>query len=503
MLDVDVPAVLELGRYLLDGQHHCPDAPEPGGVDHQWVGDRGRWLEHRQLTTQDVSNVRWIGSHLGPTLELDGGVIGRGDAKGGVFLADRLPARRDEGPVAGHGQQRPGIGVERIEDRIRLGEVDEDLGVVQHELGGCDNRVVTDTGGDEMPEGLGLDEGTPLFLAEGSIRWSDIQGPDPTFAGQRPIAPPAAPVPVEGARSPPAAVAEDVPNVDLDRKVAIPPVIPDPVSQDAHMNFDQRRSRFRTLHESGTFLIPNPHDVGSCRLLASLGFPALATTSGGFAASLGRMDMTVSRVELVDHVSALVASTDLPISVDAERCFPESPGGVVATVELLAEAGAAGCSVEDWDPAAGRIEDMGVAGERVRAASAEADRHGMVLTARAENHLRGVDDVDDTVRRLRAYRDAGAHAVYAPGLTDLRSIARIVDETAAPVNVLLMPGGPSRDELESIGVRRLSVGSSLARIAYDALVQAAEDLLGSGSLQEAWPYLDRDRAQAAFARAKP
>jgi 2-methylisocitrate lyase-like PEP mutase family enzyme len=215
------------------------------------------------------------------------------------------------------------------------------------------------------------------------------------------------------------------------------------------------------------------------------------------------MDMTVSREELVGHVSALVASTDLPISVDAERCSPESPGGVVTTIELLAEAGAAGCSVEDWDPAAARIEDIGAASERVQAASAEADRHGMVLTARAENHLRGVDDVDDTVRRLSAYRDAGAHAVYAPGLTDLRSIARIVDETAAPVNVLLMPGGPSTDELQSIGVRRLSVGSSLARIAYGALVQAAEDLLGGGSLQEAWPYLDRDRAQAAFASPKP
>ena len=269
------------------------------------------------------------------------------------------------------------------------------------------------------------------------------------------------------------------------------------------MELDKRRSRFRSLHESGTFVIPNPHDIGACRLLASLGFPALATTSGGFAASLGRMDMTVSREELIDHVKALVASTDLPISVDAEQCFPESPGGVVTTVELLAEAGAAGCSIEDWDPAAGRIEDEALAVERVHAASAEADRHGMVLTARAENHLRGVDDLDDTVKRLRAYRAAGARAVYAPGLTDLRSIERIVEETDAPVNVLLIPGGPSKDELQRIGVRRLSVGSSLARIAYGALVQAAEDLADSGSLQETWPYLDRDRAKAAFTSPKP
>ncbi len=171
--------------------------------------------------------------------------------------------------------------------------------------------------------------------------------------------------------------------------------------------------------------------------------------------------------------------------------------------ELLAAAGAAGCSVEDWDPAVGRIEDFDVVVSRVRAASAEADRHGMVLTARAENHLRGVDELDDTVRRLRAYRDAGAHAVYAPGLTDLGSIARVVGESGAPVNVLLIPGGPSRDELESIGVRRLSVGSSLARIAYGALVQAAEGLRDSGSLPEAGPYLDRALAQAAFASPTP
>jgi 2-methylisocitrate lyase-like PEP mutase family enzyme len=288
----------------------------------------------------------------------------------------------------------------------------------------------------------------------------------------------------------------------LDGEVAIPPAVPDPVGQDGGMDFDGRRARFRALHESGTFLIPNPHDIGSCRLLASLGFPALATTSGGFAASLGRMDMTVGRDELVDHTGALVSSTDLPISVDAEQCFPGQPGGVVTTVALLAEAGAAGCSLEDWDPAAGRIEDIDVAVERIGAASAEADRHGMVLTARAENHLREVDDLDDTIGRLRAYREAGAHVVYAPGLTDLRSIARVVRETGAPVNVLLTPGGPSREELGSVGVRRLSVGSSLARIAYGALVQAAQDLRDAGALREAWPYLDRGRAQAAFASPK-
>ena len=182
------------------------------------------------------------------------------------------------------------------------------------------------------------------------------------------------------------------------------------------MEIDETRARFRTLHLEGTFIMPNPHDVGSCRLLTALGFEALATTSGGFAASLGRPDMTIRRDELVDHVRTLCSATHLPISVDAERCFPDSPGGVPATVALLAEAGAAGCSIEDWNPLTNEIEMLPVAVERVAIAAAAAEREGLVLTARAENHLRGRDDLDDTVGRLVAFREAGAHVVYAPGL---------------------------------------------------------------------------------------
>jgi 2-methylisocitrate lyase-like PEP mutase family enzyme len=177
------------------------------------------------------------------------------------------------------------------------------------------------------------------------------------------------------------------------------------------MTTDDRRDRFRALHTQGTFLMPNPHDVGSCRLLTELGFEALATTSGGCAASKGRLDMTTDRAELVAHVRDLCAATPLPVNVDAEQCFPEEPGGVGATVELLAEAGAAGCSLEDWDPRAGRIDDLEVAARRVAVAAEAARSAGMVFTARAENHLHGIDDLDDTVARLVAYRAAGADVV--------------------------------------------------------------------------------------------
>ena len=265
------------------------------------------------------------------------------------------------------------------------------------------------------------------------------------------------------------------------------------------MTADDARSEFRSLHVQGTFLMPNPFDLGSCRLLTALGFRALATTSGGFAASLGRLDMTTSRDELVEHVSALCAATPLPLNVDAEQCFPRSPGGVAATVQLLAEAGAAGCSIEDWDQEAGRIEDIVLATERVTSAADVADRAGLVLTARAENHLRGRDDLEDTIRRLSAYREAGANVVYAPGLTVISEIAQIVDEVGGPVNVLLVPGGPSHEQLAAIGVRRLSVGGSLARIAYGAVYRVAQNLLESGSLPIEDTYLDREVAQAAFA----
>ena len=190
----------------------------------------------------------------------------------------------------------------------------------------------------------------------------------------------------------------------------------------------------------------------------------------------------MGREELVGHVASLTSVTDLPVNVDAEQCFPESDGGVATTVRLLARAGASGCSIEDWDPKRATIETVDLATQRVATAVAAADREGIVLTARAENHLRGHDDLDDTIARLRAFRDAGAHVVYAPALPDTSAVARVVEEVGGAVNVLLTPGGPSRQELAEIGVRRLSVGGSLARVAYGAMYQAAEQLLDSGAL---------------------
>src|SRR5205807_4898901 len=167
------------------------------------------------------------------------------------------------------------------------------------------------------------------------------------------------------------------------------------------------RARFRALHaRERLFVMPNPWDIGSARLLASCGFEALATTSAGFAWSIGKVDQTVTRDELVAHVAALAAATSLPLNVDSERCFPDDPGGVAETVTQLADAGAAGFSIEDYDPATDCIDDVDVAAERVSTA-AEAGA-GMVVTGRAENHLHGVDDLDDTIARLIAYRDAGA-----------------------------------------------------------------------------------------------
>ena len=184
------------------------------------------------------------------------------------------------------------------------------------------------------------------------------------------------------------------------------------------MSAHDLRARFRALHERDElFVMPNPWDIGSARLLASEGFEALATTSQGFAWALGKQDQTVTRDELVAHVAELAAATPLPLNVDSERCYPDDPGGVAETVALLAAAGASGFSIEDYDPASGGMDPVDVAAQRVAeaAAAAHAEAEPLVLTARAENHIRGVDDLDDTIARLVAYRDAGADVVYAPG----------------------------------------------------------------------------------------
>ncbi len=242
----------------------------------------------------------------------------------------------------------------------------------------------------------------------------------------------------------------------------------------ATSDWTQRRDRFRQLHESGLFIMPNPWDLGSARILASMGFRALATTSLGHAASLGKVDQTVTRDELLAHVATIASAVDLPLNVDAERCFAD-------------------------DPANGEIDEVSVAAERVAAAADAAHRHGMLLTARAENALYGVDDIDDTVARLRAYREAGADVLYAPRLTDADQIRRVVEATDAPVNVLAMRHGPSVPELAALGVRRVSTGGPLARAAYGALRRAAEELLGPGTSTYQDDALTSDDLERAFA----
>ncbi|MGI8516118.1 MAG: isocitrate lyase/PEP mutase family protein [Acidimicrobiia bacterium] len=241
------------------------------------------------------------------------------------------------------------------------------------------------------------------------------------------------------------------------------------------------RNRFRQLHETGTFVMPNPWDVGSAKLLASLGFPALATTSLGHAATLGRADGQVTRDELLVHVEALVKAVDVPINVDAERCFGDDAKEVARTARLLAATGAAGFSIEDWNPASGAIDPIDVATERVAAAAEVAGQEGMTLTARAENHVRGVDDLDDTIRRLISYRDAGAPVVYAPHLRGLDRIKRLVREVEVPVNVISLLDGPSVGELGAVGVRRVSTGGALSRGAFGALERAGLELLEQGT----------------------
>jgi 2-methylisocitrate lyase-like PEP mutase family enzyme len=267
------------------------------------------------------------------------------------------------------------------------------------------------------------------------------------------------------------------------------------------MSQERARARFRALHErQGLFVMPNPWDVGSARLLEWAGVEALATTSAGFAWSTGKLDQKVSREELVAHVSTLTDATGLPLNVDSERCYPEEPGGVAETIALLAGAGAAGCSIEDYDPATGAVDEIDVAAGRVAEAAAAAHdlEEPLVLTGRAENHIRGVDDLDDTIVRLLAYRDAGADVVYAPGLTRRADIARVVTEVGIPLNVLALPAGPSLRELESIGVRRVSTGSLLAGAAYGALLAGARELLDEGTSRYGEAGLSRETLAAAF-----
>jgi 2-methylisocitrate lyase-like PEP mutase family enzyme len=241
-----------------------------------------------------------------------------------------------------------------------------------------------------------------------------------------------------------------------------------------------KAERFLRLHDGpDPLLLPNAWDPGSARLLASLGFEAIATTSGGFAATLGRLDYSLSRDEALAHAAAMAAATDLPVSADLEDGFADDPEQVAATLRLAVAAGLAGCSIEDFTRRRDApIHDRDLAVERVRAAAeiAHAGPIRLVLTARAENHLHDHDDLADTIERLKAYAEAGADVLYAPGLTRLEDIRSLVASLDRPVNVLLRPRGPSIGELAEVGVRRISVGGALAYASMGALVETARAL---------------------------
>jgi 2-methylisocitrate lyase-like PEP mutase family enzyme len=242
---------------------------------------------------------------------------------------------------------------------------------------------------------------------------------------------------------------------------------------------------FLALHRSERpLLMPNPWDRGSAVLLASLGFQALATTSSGHAATLGRLDGSVSGEEAIANAAAIVDAVDLPVSADLENGFADEPSGVAETVRLALAAGLAGCSVEDFSRREDApIYDPGLAAERV-AAAAEAAHGGpvhLVLTARAENYLHGRPDLPDTIARLQAYQAAGADVLYAPGLTRLEDIRELVASVDRPVNVLAVPGAPTVAELAAAGVGRVSVGGAFAFAALGAAVEAARELREQGT----------------------
>jgi 2-methylisocitrate lyase-like PEP mutase family enzyme len=243
---------------------------------------------------------------------------------------------------------------------------------------------------------------------------------------------------------------------------------------------EEKAAAFRALHEGEAFIIPNPWDAGSARVLEALGFKALATTSSGFAFTLGRRDGETTLDEVVEHVRLLDRSTALPVSVDLENGYGPEPEAAAMAIARVAEAGAVGGSIEDYDPR-GTIYGLAHAAERVAAACEEAARLGFpfLVTARAENHIRDNPDLADTIARLQAYDKAGADVLYAPGLRTVEEIRAVCDATSKPVNVLARPN-LTLPEIAAAGARRVSVGGALTWTAVAALVAAAEQMRDEG-----------------------
>jgi 2-methylisocitrate lyase-like PEP mutase family enzyme len=245
---------------------------------------------------------------------------------------------------------------------------------------------------------------------------------------------------------------------------------------------EEKAAAFAALHEGEPFVIPNPWDTGSARLLAAIGFQALATTSSGFAQTIGRRDGTVTLDEMAAHVADLDRATELPVSADLENGYGPEPADAARSISTIAAAGAVGGSIEDYDPA-GEIYPIEQATERVAAAVEAARGLGFpfTLTARAENLIRGNPDLDDTIARLQAYEAAGADVVYAPGLRDAEQIAAVAAATNRPLNVLARPR-LTVAEIFGAGAQRISLGGSLAWVGVAAAAAAAQQIRDSGDL---------------------
>lgn len=243
---------------------------------------------------------------------------------------------------------------------------------------------------------------------------------------------------------------------------------------------ETKGAAFAALHAGEPFVIPNPWDAGSARVLAALGFKALATTSSGFAFTLGRLDGAATLDEVVAHAAAVDEATDLPVSVDLENGYSADPAGAARAIERVAEAGAVGASIEDYDPSVGIYEFEEAVG-RVAAAMETARGLGVpfMLTARAENHIRGNPDLADTIARLKAFEDAGADVLYAPGLRTVDEVRAVCAAVGKPVNVLALPG-LSFGELAAAGARRVSVGGGLTWVAVKAMADAATAIRDTG-----------------------
>jgi 2-methylisocitrate lyase-like PEP mutase family enzyme len=251
-------------------------------------------------------------------------------------------------------------------------------------------------------------------------------------------------------------------------------------------------------HQDEPLLMPNAWDAGSTRAFAELGFHAVATTSSGFAGTLGRLDGEVTREQALEHGRVLAAASDLPVSADLENCFADSPAGVAGTVTLACATGLAGCSVEDYSREKG-LYDAGLARERVAAAAeaAHASPTKLVLSARAENQIRNNPDLADTIARLQSFQEAGADVLFAPGVRALDEIRALVSSVDLPVNVLVGPGMPPIGELAAAGVKRFSVGGALYFAGLGAVADAARELLEQGT----YNYGDMAGAGVKLARA--